>query len=81
MEKTITKYLRHLKIPISNAYLEKLILSHQDYPFLISIADTFEKIGIEYDFLKINKENISQYLPCLIHVERNEGDLIFISNL
>lgn len=80
MEKTITKYLRHLKIPISNAYLEKLILSHQDYPFLISIADTFEKIGIEYDFLKINKENISQYLPCLIHVERNEGDLIFISN-
>jgi len=79
MEKTVTMFLRFQRIHISRHYVEKIISSHPDYPSLLSIADAFERLGIDYSAWKINKEQLSEIsFPYLLPISSGDGDILFV---
>jgi hypothetical protein len=81
MEKTVTKFLQFQKIHISKIYVEKIISSHPDYPSLLSIADAFERLGIDYSAWKISKEQLSETaFPYLLPISNGEGDILFVKS-
>jgi len=81
MEKSVTEYLRLLKIPVSKKYCEKLILSHPDYPSIVAISDAFEKLGICAHVGRIDKDLISQVdYPYLLHINRYNGEFLTIKD-
>jgi len=58
MEQVIIKYLKELNIPISQAYCRKLIVSHPDYPSMLSVTDTLKRLGIRYKAVRMEKEQL-----------------------
>jgi|GEM_PF-450073 len=58
MEQVVIKYLKALNIPISRKYVKKLIATHPDYPSMLSIADTLERLGIRYKATRMEKERL-----------------------
>lgn len=81
MEKIVTEYLSKLKIPISKKYVEKLLLSHTDYPSLLSISDVLERLGIETKIGKTAPEKLKEIeFPYLIHTENRGGEFLLIKN-
>lgn len=81
MENIIIEYLSTLKIPISKNYVEKLILSHPDYPSLLSISDVLERLGIETKIGKTEQKALPEIeFPYLIHTEVNGGEFLHIKN-
>jgi len=62
MEQVVFQYLRQLKIPVSQGYLQKLIASHPAYPSLLSVADTLEGLGIDH---KVGKPAIARQRTCI----------------
>jgi len=84
MEHIVSQYLGLLKISISKQYCEKHIASHPDYPSLLSIVDTLERLGITYHAARVKKHDLKQLpFPYLVQSEENgalniikkEGDL------
>jgi hypothetical protein len=53
MEQVVVKYLEYLDVPISKDYFKKCMLSHPDYPSLLSLADTLERLGIDHQVGKL----------------------------
>lgn len=80
MEKIITDYLTHLNVPISEKYCEKSIVSHPDYPSLLSIADTLERLGIEYQIGEVENNVEELPLPCVLQLDRSGGELLFVKD-
>lgn len=79
MEKTASRYLEYLRVPISKKYCERLILSHPDFPSLISISDTFERFGIEHYVSKVKEEDLRQLsFPYLLHLGKGRSKIILI---
>lgn len=79
MEHVVYRFLKSLKIPVSRRYVENLILSHPDYPSLLSIADTFERLGINYCASKIKKEQLNNTaFPYLLPISSGQEEIIFI---
>lgn len=58
MEQEISRFLELLKIPISKRYVKNIIHSHPDFPTLLSISDTLERLGIEHSVGRLKKENL-----------------------
>jgi len=58
MEQIVIDYLTELNIPISGKYCEKLIASHPDYPSMLNIVDTLDRLGIQYKATRIAKERL-----------------------
>lgn len=80
MENIVFQYLKILKIPVSQEYLKNLLLCHTKYPYLISVADTLEKLGISYEFMRVDKNNLIEGLfPFLMHIDNNDTGLVIIS--
>lgn len=80
MEKVVSEYLKNLKIPVSEEYLKTLITCHSQYPYLISVADTLENLGICYSFLRIDKESIpNELFPFLMHIDNDNVNSVVIS--
>lgn len=81
MEKAVIDYLSYLNIPISVSYCKKSILSHPDYPSLLSVADTLERLGIDHQVGRIETDNIKELpFPCIIHLDQGGGQLILLKN-
>lgn len=83
MEKLIVNYLRHLDIPVSEKYCIRQIVSHPDYPSLLSIVDTLNGLGIEHKIFRIPSNHLSEVsFPYLIQLEEagKTNDLIPIYN-
>jgi protein-disulfide isomerase/uncharacterized membrane protein len=81
MEHIVVEYLKELNIPVSSTYCKKLIRSHPDYPSLLSIADTLERLGIGYQATKITKEIVEQLdFPYLLQFNGDQGELKLIMN-
>ena len=81
MEEVISSFLRNQKIPISKDYCKKLILSHPDHPSLLSIADTFERLGINYNVSRFKKEDLEGLdFPYLLPLSMGQGEIISIEN-
>lgn len=78
MEKIITDYLTYLNIPISKKYCEKCIVSHPDYPSLLSIADTLERLGINHQIGEVQNDVEEVPLPCVFQLNRRGGELLFV---
>lgn len=81
MENVITEFLRHLKIPISKKYIKTFLLSHTEYPSLLSLSDLFENLGVNYSIHRIDKEKIEELeFPYLLPLEKSRRDIIEIRN-
>lgn len=81
MEQVIVNYLKHLDIPISEAYCKKAILSHPDYPSLLSVSDILEQLGVPCQIGKIEEEHLSKIeFPFLIHVETVKDGLVLVKD-
>jgi len=81
MEQVVTKYLKSLRIPVSQKYCEKLIRSHPDYPSLLSISDTLTRLGIEHKAARVSKEQLAgMEAPFLARLNANGGGFTLIDN-
>ena len=81
MEQAIVDYLKFLKIPISEEYCKKTILSHPDYPSLLSVSDSLQQLGIPSQIGKIEEEHLSKIeFPFIIHLESSREGLVLIKN-
>jgi len=81
MENVITEFLSHLKIPISKGYINTYLLSHTEYPSLLSVSDLFENLGLNYVIHRIDKERIEELdFPYLLPLEKSGGHIIEIRN-
>lgn len=82
MEKIVSKFLHSLKIPFSEKYVEKLIVSHAEYPSLLSIVDSFERLGLNYRAGKVKREELNNInFPYLLPISAGGGNLILIENV
>jgi hypothetical protein len=61
-----------LHIPISEKYVQKLIASHPDFPSLLSISDTFTRLGVNHAARRVMKEDLIELVyPYLLPVGNN----------
>jgi len=81
MDDFLYQFMRRLNISVSKRYLKTLLQSHEDYPSLLSIADTFQRLGLNYHIQRVNRENLKAIsFPYLLPLERSGGDIIAIEN-
>lgn len=80
IHQTAYDYLRALNITASKRYISELILSHPDYPSLLSITDTLEALGIKHAVLRAGPQSLSDYpYPYLLYAN-NSGELSIVQN-
>jgi protein-disulfide isomerase/uncharacterized membrane protein len=74
MQETVTSYLDKLNIPVSKTYCEKLLLSHPDYPSLLSISDTLQQLGVAHQAARISTDQLMDMeVPYLAQFKEGEG--------
>lgn len=80
-EQLIYRWLRLMKIPVSKAYLKQQLLSHPDYPSLLSITDTLDELNIENGAFVVEKEKIKEMpVPFLAHTGKRGGEFELITD-
>ncbi|OQY76047.1 MAG: hypothetical protein B6D44_00280 [Ignavibacteriales bacterium UTCHB2] len=71
-----------MKIPVSKAYLKQQLLSHSDYPSLLSITDTLDELGIDNAALVVEKEKLNEIpVPFLAHINSKGNDFLEVKNI
>lgn len=81
MEKIISEFLQSIKIPVSERYVRKIIASHPDFPSLLSIADTLQRLGINHAVGRIEKETLVDLpYPYLLPIDKGRGDILLIKS-
>lgn len=81
MEQTVSQFLQLLQVPISEKYVRKIIASHPDFPSLLSIADTLQRLGIDHAVGRIEKETLEELpYPYLLPLDKGRGDILLIRN-
>jgi hypothetical protein len=79
MKATITDLLKYLNIPVSARYCERLIASHPDYPALLSIVDTLNRLGIPNIPARIEKDQLPDLpFPYVLQLGNKHKDIITI---
>jgi uncharacterized membrane protein len=82
IEQSALSLLHYVKLPIATAYFKKLITTHPDYPALTSATDSLELLGIPYNAIQADKENLQELrFPLLAHTYNNGGELQLIKSL
>lgn len=62
------RWLWRLEVPVSEKILEQQLLSHPDYPSLLSITDTLDALGVENMALVVDKDKLDSIpVPFLAH--------------
>ena len=70
-----------MKIPVSKTYIKKQLLSHPDYPSLLSITDTLTELRIENTAVQIQKDQLHEIpTPFIAHLEDGFGEFVTIKN-
>lgn len=68
MEVDVIKYLNYLSLPVSKCYVRKLVVSHPDYPSLLSISDSLQQLGIKSNVAVIKAKYLGKpSFPYLLH--------------
>ncbi|MEQ9098805.1 MAG: vitamin K epoxide reductase family protein [Imperialibacter sp.] len=81
MDDFLYQFMKRLNIPVSQRYLKTLLQSHEAYPSLLSIADTFQRLGLNYHIQRVARESLNTIsFPYLLPLERSGGDIIAIEN-
>jgi uncharacterized membrane protein len=79
MKEIISSFLPSIGVPVSKRYCEKLITSHAEFPSLLSVVDTLDRLGIPHVVGKVEKEKIGELeFPYLLQVETTKTNLIEI---
>jgi protein-disulfide isomerase/uncharacterized membrane protein len=74
-------WLREMKIPASKTYIRQQLLSHPDYPSLLSITDTLDYLGIENAAVQIEKDRLKEVpTPFLAHLNGRGGEFVLVKN-
>lgn len=82
METLMGRWLHRLKIPVSFSYLRFKLLSHTDYPSLLSVTDTLDALRIDHTVFIVDKEKLHEIpVPFLAYVDANGGDFILVTNV
>jgi hypothetical protein len=69
MEKIFADYLAALNIPVSRRFFRKQLASHPDYPSLLSVSDTLQKLGIPHGVARMDRENLENLEhPYVLHL-------------
>lgn len=78
---TVYNWLREMKIPVSKTYIKQQLLSHPDYPSLLSITDTLTELKIENAAVQIQKDQLHEVdTPFLAHLNGNGGEFVILKN-
>ncbi len=81
MEKKIIELLSSLGVPVSLSHFETIIKSHPDYPSLLSIADSLDRVGIGNIAGVIDKNKLNEIpYPFLLQLNTRHKDIIAIKN-
>lgn len=81
MEAEASEFLRHLRIPVSQRYVDQLIQAHPQYPSLLSVSDTFHRLGLEHAVHRIDKSALIDLpYPFLLALDKGRTDLLCIKN-
>lgn len=81
MEKLVSRFLQLLGMPVSNKYVRKILVAHPDFPSLLSIADTLQRLGIEHAVGRIEKETLAELpYPYLLPLDMGRGDILLIKS-
>lgn len=81
MEQTVANFLSTLRIPISKKYVQKLISSHPDFPSLVSISDTLQRLGIDNVARRVDQKSLEQLpFPYLLPLDKGRGDILLIKD-
>lgn len=66
--------LRTLEVPFTQNFLKEKILTHPQYPSLLSISDTLEEYGVETMAVKLSADRLDEVpLPVIVQVALVEG--------
>lgn len=77
----VHNWLQEMKIPASKTFIRQQLLSHPDYPSLLSITDTLDDLGIENAAVQIEKDRLHEMpTPFLAHLNGNGGEFVTINN-
>ena len=81
VEKALADFLVSLGVPVSEKYVRKIIASHPDFPSLLSIADTLQRLGIDHAVGRIEKETLAELpYPYLLPIDKGRGDILLIKS-
>jgi uncharacterized membrane protein len=81
MEKVISEYLAYLNIPVSKKYCQQCMVSHPNYPSLLSVADTLERLGIKHQIARIKEKQLSDLsFPYMLQFDKHAGTLALIKD-
>jgi hypothetical protein len=85
MEKSVAQkvsdWLIRLEIPIGKSYFENKLVSHPNYPSLLSITDTLDTMGIENAALQVDKESLTELPTPFLAAMNIEGtDFILVKD-
>lgn len=81
IENIVYKWLRTIGVNINRDLLNAELAGHPDYPSLLSITRTLDKLGIDNIAMQVDKEKLSQVpLPFLAHIYGEDGFLL-VENL
>ncbi len=80
-EQLVDRWLRSMGIDISSSLLREKLITHPDYPSLLSVTDTLDGLGIDNAALIIDKERLNEApVPFLAHYAV-KGEFIIINNI
>lgn len=75
MEKVVSEYLRYINVHCSKMLVESKIRSHVDYPSLISVTETFEDLGVQFEAMVADDKSVESIsFPILIHCRVYSGE-------
>lgn len=78
----VRDWLRMQEISFSTPHLKELLLSHTDYPSVLSISDTLAELGVRTSALRVGDKEVSDLaLPFLAHKNKHGGEFVLIQNL
>lgn len=82
LEKVTRSWLSSLNIPVSRTYLHEQLLSHPEYPSLLSITDTLSDLGIENSAYMVEKDKLREIpIPFLAWLPLLDGEFIVVENV
>ena len=81
IDQVLPKYLNYLGIPVAKSFCQKLVLSHPEFPSLLSLAEIMQRLGVPHLIVKIQKDELSKIaFPYLLHSASNGGEMLFVKS-
>ncbi|MDZ4793047.1 MAG: hypothetical protein SGI83_02110 [Bacteroidota bacterium] len=82
LENTVYHWLKILRIPVASTFVKEKLLSHSDYPSLVSVTDLLDELAIENASIVVDKERVNELpVPFLAHTPGSKGGLIIVTNV